>query len=126
MTNEELYLHIRTCNYIRANYPGVPFNSDMSGFKLGKRLAGIASALRSQRGWPDLNIPEPHQGYSGLYIEIKTSRDEVYTKGGIMRKNQHIQEQNEMMEILRDRGFWADFGCGDEEIRGILDWYLGD
>jgi hypothetical protein len=126
MTNEESHLHIRTANYLRTNYPGVPFNSDMSGFRLPIWLAKIAKQLRFQRGWPDMFIPEPRRDCAGLFMELKTSRDEVYTKVGKLRKTQHIQEQNEILEMLRARGFWADFVCGDEQARAVIDWYLGD
>jgi len=126
MTKEEQYLHIRTCNYIRTNYPGVPFNSDMSGFRLPIWLAKLAKQLRSQRGWPDLNIPEPHRGFAGLYIEIKTDPNEIYTKNGNLRQDKHITEQAKMLQILRERGFYAEFRCGDEAIKRTLDWYLGN
>jgi len=124
MASEEKYLHIRTANYIRANYPDVPFNTDMSGFRLPIWLARLAKQLRSQRGWPDLNVPEPHRGYAGLYIEIKKNRDEIYTKAGKLRQTQHIQGQAEILQILRERGYKAEFACGDAEIRELIDWYL--
>lgn len=119
-------LHSLVVSYLKASYPQVLFNSDMGGVRLSARQGAQVASLRSGRGWPDIFIAECRSPYGGLWIEIKTRRENIYTKSGRLRKNTHIEEQAEMLNQLRARGYRAEFGCGFEEIKKIIDTYLGD
>jgi hypothetical protein len=39
--------------------------------------------------------------------------------------NEHICEQFDMLEQLRRRGYKAEFACGFDEAKKIIDEYLG-
>ena len=64
-------LQIAVCNYLRAQYPKVLFNSDLSGIKLTMGQAVKAKKLRSSKGFPDLVIYEPRGNYHALFLELK-------------------------------------------------------
>jgi len=121
---KETTLQIALCLYIRFQYPGVFFASDMSGMSTTKTQAKLACAMRSGNGWPDLFIAEAKGPYHGLFIELKASREELYTKEGFFRNNEHIQKQNAIRLQLSDKGFCAKFACGFDEAQKIVDEYL--
>ncbi len=117
-------LHILVCKYIKTKYPGVLFNSDMSGVKLTKGQAAHASALRSSKGFPDIVIYEPRKRWNGLFIELKREGTRIYKKDGSTVSDKHIVEQSLMLESLSERGYYADFAVGYDEAIGLIDKYL--
>lgn len=60
----------------------------------------------------------------GLYLEIKTKSNSPYKKDGTLKKDKHLEEQAEMLEKLRARGYRAEFGVGFEGCKKIIDEYL--
>ena len=116
-------IHIALCHWLRTSYPDIIFFSDGSGLRLPMGLAVKASKLKSCRGIPDLFICAACHGYSGLFVEIKRSRDTVYKKNGDLRKNKHVEEQVEVMERLRKAGYAVTFGLGlDDSIEKIQEY----
>ncbi len=67
---------------------------------------------------------KPLGGYGGLVIEIKRDMNEVFTKEGIIRKNEHIMSQAKMLDRLHHLGYNAVFGCGLEHCIAIVDEYM--
>ena len=105
---------------------GVIFFSDPSGFKLPIGYAKKLKALRNpQRGLPDTFIPAARNGYHGLFIEFKASKDEIIRKDGKYRDNRHLQEQLEVHRNLRELGYCVEFvyevNQGIELIRSYLE-----
>ena len=80
--------------------------------------------LQKCKAWPDITIYQPSGKYHGLFIEIKKSRSEVFNKWGQYKKDAHIQEQAEILRHLESIGYVAEFGCGFEDIKSIIDNYL--
>lgn len=148
MTEAELQTQV--ADYLRLQYPGVLFHSDFgSGIKL---TMGQAIKQKRQNGgrksWPDMFIAEPRnvkaiakqidyddnrvigaftlleQKY-GLFLELKRQGTRIYKKDGTLTANEHIQEQAKMLEQLRKRGYKAEFACGFDEAKKIIDEYLG-
>jgi hypothetical protein len=106
-------------------YPHVEFRSDMGGVRLSKGLAIKAKrANGGRKSWPDLFIAQPAGKYCGLFIEIKKSRDVLYKKCGEMRVTVHINEQKKKLRVLRSKGYSAEFGCGFDECKTMIDNYL--
>lgn len=134
MSNTQLFseagLHEAVCKYISLMYPGVIFNSDMSGVRLNKGQAIRASKLRSSRGFPDIVIYEPKYqdvqvSFSGcLFIELKAEGTKIKKKDGTLVANTHIREQAAMIQELRERGYVAEFACGFDQAKQIIDKYL--
>jgi len=126
---------IRICKYLRKDYPDVIFTCDLaSGMKLPIHIAAKNKSMRSSRGLPDLFIAEPYPRnikheldvcYFGLFIEIKSEDTILYKVDGVtLRKNEHVEEQAEILRQLSEKGYKAVFACGYEEAKKIIDEYL--
>lgn len=61
---------------------------------------------------------------AGLYIELKKEGTLLKKKNGEWA-TEHIAEQAEVLESLRQRGYCAEFAVGFEEAKKIIDEYLG-
>ena len=130
----ELELQAQVADYLRLQYPNVLFHSDFgSGIKLTMGQAAKQKRLQGRRGYPDLFIAEPRtirKGgdkyyYAGLFLELKRPGTTIYKKNGELVSNEHIQEQARMLEELRRRDYMAEFACGFDETKKIIDEYLG-
>lgn len=130
---KESTLQCHVADYLRLQYPHVLFHSDYgSGIKL---TPGQAAKQKRQNGgrraWPDMFIAEPKVDleymikYSGLFIELKKAGTRIFKKNGTLVSNAHICEQFDMLEQLRRRGYVAEFACGFDEAKQIIDRYLG-
>lgn len=152
--NSEHSLYEQIARYIQLQYPDIIYRFDLAAdLKLTPGQAAKHHRLHPERGYPDLFIAESSENinskdwngivrewgfYFGLYIEIKKDgtklkRDKdakkplkgetkVRKKGDWFDK--HIEEQAEMLEKLRARGYKAEFGVGIEECKKIIDEYL--
>lgn len=116
--------HQSVCEYIKLKYPNVIFNTDLSGLRLTMQQALKVKKLRSSNGFPDLVIYEPRLGYNGLFLELKRPSEKLFCKDGKMRKNNHLEEQFEMHEKLRQRGYYCQFAVGFLEAKLLIDNYL--
>lgn len=145
----ELELQAQVADYLRLQYPHVLFHSDFgSGIKLTPGQAMRQKRLQGgRRSWPDMFIAEPKnvkaeckvitdgniikeahfldQKY-GLFIELKKAGTRIYRKDGRLVADEHIREQFDMLEQLRQRGYMAEFACGFDEAKKIIDEYLGE
>lgn len=135
----ELELQAQVADYIRLQYPSVIFHSDFgSGIKLTMGQAIRQKRLNGgRRSWPDMFIAEPRtlgnrclegllvEPYHGLFIELKKAGTRIFKKNGTLVSNAHICEQFDMLEQLRRRGYKAEFACGFDEAKKIIDEYLG-
>lgn len=124
MLEHELYKVI--AGYMQMQYPDVIYRFDLaSDLKLTPGQARRHKSLHPHRGYPDLFIAEPEGKYHGLYIEIKREGESPFKKDGTLKKDQHLEEQQEMLERLDFRGYKATFATGFDEVKTIIDNYLG-
>lgn len=120
----EKTLHKAVCNYLRLQYPGILFNSDLSGsMRLTIGQAVQIKSLRSDRGFPDIVIYEPRGEYHGMFIELKKDGETVINKKGFPA-TPHIAEQYLIIERLCLRGYFAVFAVGFDEAKNAVDNYL--
>lgn len=61
---------------------------------------------------------------NGLFIELKREGTKIYRKDGKLVADAHIREQFDLLEELADNGYEAEFACGFEEAKRIIDDYL--
>lgn len=126
----ELELQVQVADYLRLQYPSVLFHSDFgSGIKLTMGQAIKQKRLQGgRRSWPDMFIAEVRslgdKYYHGLFIELKKEGTRIFKKDGTLVSDAHICEQFDMLEQLRRRGYMAEFACGFDEAKKIIDGYL--
>lgn len=127
----ELELQAQVAAYLCLQYPQALFHSDFgSGIKLTPGQAMRQKRLQGgRRSWPDMFIAEVRslgdKYYHGLFIELKKAGTRIYRKDGRLVSDAHIREQFDMLEQLRQRGYIAEFACGFDEAKEIIDGYLG-
>lgn len=120
----EKTLHKAVCQYIRLQYPGILFNSDLTGAtKLTIGQAVSMKHLRSDRGWPDIFIAESRYEYHGLFIELKAEGTKITNAKGFPT-TPHIAEQFLILERLSCKGYKAEFAVGFDEAKKMIDEYL--
>lgn len=125
-------VQLQVCAYLRKEYPNVIFTCDLSsGMKLPIHIAAKNKKMRSSRGLPDLFIAQvktvKYEGdkyISGLFLELKNENVVIYNKDGSMRKDEHLYEQNSILEQLRGEGYMAEFAIGFKNAKNIIDNYL--
>ena len=133
----ELELQAQVADYIRLQYPSVIFHSDFgSGIKLTMGQAIKQKRLNGgRRSWPDMFIAETiiskivhndgsYDAYSGLFVELKREGTRIFKKDGKLVADEHIREQFDMLHDLRARGYAAEFACGFDEAKKLIDDYM--
>jgi len=136
----EAEIHKQICEYIKIQYPKVLFNTDLAGLNMTMGQAKKAKNLRSQNGFPDIQILETrHNGttqiqwygenkvfdtylFCGLFLEVK--KETPYKKDGDLKKNPHLELQNELHIKLRLQGYMVEFVWTFEQGKKIIDNYL--
>ena len=118
----EYTLQVAVCKYLKYQYPNVLFRSDLGGIRLTKGLAIKAKKIQHSKGFPDLFVYHPNKGYNGLAIELKTK--ELMKKNGTLKKSEHLEQQQRVLDHLNANKYYASFAVGFEEARTIIDNYL--
>lgn len=150
---DEDTLHLQVVQYVKLRYKKALIRTDYAaGLKMTKGQAGKQKALQGGRAWPDLQIAYPrvthtldsvagfgfHDVLCGLYIELKAPDAELFMRsnGHTIRKGDykvrvkgdwsclHYEEQADILQQMRDLGYWADFAVGFDEAREIIDDYM--
>ena len=122
---KEESIQLQVSKYLRSQYPGVIFNSDIaSGMRLPIWIAAKAKAQRSGRGQPDLVILEPRGKFGALCIELKRDGIKIFKQNGDVIADKHIQEQYDLLCRLRGKGYCAEFACGFSQAKLIIDQYF--
>lgn len=129
MTQQQEYqLQLSITDYLRAKYPRVQFRSDMAGVRLTVKPAGEMKRIQKSRGWPDLGIYKMVGGYGGLFLELKVSRDDVFTRAGDRLisgdKCTHILEQCAILTELERQGYAVGLCYGYDEAADAIDAYV--
>ena len=122
----ELELQIRVVNYLQTTYPSALFNGAQILSSIPLRNKGFAKRAKqagNTKGWPDLCISEPRNGFSGLFIELKSETARVYRKDGTAA-SEHIALQIETINELKARGYEAVLCVGFEAARQAIDEYF--
>lgn len=119
---QEEILHKSICEYIKLQYPNILFKSDLSGEFTTMNRAKKNKEMRSNKGFPDLEILHYSEIYNGLFIEFK--KESPYKKDGFFKKSKHLQEQIEVHKKLRLQNYYVRFAWEFEEAKKIIDDYM--
>lgn len=131
MIAREHQLYQQIAEFMRYQYPDAIYRFDLAAdLKLTMGQAAKHKALHPKRGYPDLFIAEPRlfEGklYAGLFLELKADGNTPFKKDGGLKAGQHLQEQQEMLEQLRGRGYKAEFSIGFESTIDTIKRYLDE
>lgn len=111
------------CNYIKVRYPKILYTVDMAGVYIKDPSQRRIHKQRCKRGHPDMIIQEwLSDKYCGLAIELKKS-DIVINQKAIDKSN-HLKEQLEYLNDLRERCYIAVFVSGFANAKKVIDLYL--
>ena len=120
---KEESIQLAVSKYLKLQYPNVIFTAESSGVRLTLGQAVKAKKQRSpEKGLPDLMIFEAKGNFKGLFIELKAKSP--YLKSGELSSQEHIQQQNKVLERLTEKGYYATFATGFNEAKNIIDKYL--
>jgi hypothetical protein len=126
MNHQEYNLYKSIAEYMRWVHKDVIYHFDLAGLNLSFAQAGMTKVIQYNRGWPDLFIAEKRQGYAGLFIEVKI--ETPYKKDGTIKasSNNHLQEQQDCIDALKQKGYLACFAWNFDMIKLIIDNYLNN
>ena len=133
---KEETLSLKVATFLKVQYPNIKYRFDIGAdIKLTLGQASKFKRLQmNERGYPDLFIAKPLNGYSGLYIELKKDINEVFLKDGKTLKKRinsktgkcHNQEQFKMLQELNNEGYLALYGFGfDDTVQKIRNYLKG-
>jgi len=83
------------------------------GVKLPLLTAITLKSMGVAKGYPDIFVPWPVNGYHGFFLEMKCDSGKLTV------------EQVEWLQYLRDRGYYADLAFGYEDAKVQFLSYLG-
>lgn len=151
--DREHQLYEKIARYMQQEHPNVVYRFDIAAdLKLTPGQASKFKRLHPNRGYPDLFIASMvfkmptdeeitgaldkygfNMGFTnmmadhlkcGLFLELKAEGNSPFKKDGTLKKDQHLEEQQAMLEKLRKYGYEAKFATGFEEAKQIIDDYL--
>ena len=99
--------------YIQLKYKGVRYCASLGGqYQKYPSQRRKAKATGYVKGFPDLQILEGRKNYHGLFIELKTKTGRI------------TKDQQQWLDDLNDRGYYAICCKGLDRAMQIIDWYL--
>lgn len=108
----ESELHSAVIAWIKKNYPHIRVTSTLNGEKFSRLQAIRVAKNQSHQGVPDIIIHHNNDNYPILFLELKKDGTKLFKKDGSLLKNDHIEEQAEYINYLREQGYCADFSIG--------------
>jgi hypothetical protein len=115
----ESILAKRVSAYLLTTYPSVPFRFDLAADQ--RTTIGVARKNKAihgkwSKGHPDVTIFQATKKYGALFIELKATKT--------VHNSEHTRRQRAYHEVLKLQGYQADFACGFEEAKEMIDNYM--
>lgn len=122
----EFELQKNICKFLSLQFPKVLFISDAtSGAKLTMPQAVRNSLIqKSDFKIPDLQILEANKNWHGLFLELKKETPYKKTGGIKASQNNHLDEQENSMKLLREKGYLACFCWSFDQAKEIIEEYI--
>ena len=130
-TKRELSIQKALVKDLKQDYPDVTdfFNDWAAGAFLTPYQAKERKSMSSGRGWADLFVPYPINGYHGCFLELKREGVSTHCKTGLRKgelvADEQIRTEAAFLERMRKLGYYAEFAIGYEDARRHLARYLG-
>ncbi|MDQ1341168.1 MAG: hypothetical protein QG567_2326 [Campylobacterota bacterium] len=118
---------LNVAKFLQVKYPKVIYRFDLvADMPLSIFQANRNKALhgRFSKGYPDLFIAVCRGGYGGLYLELKADDSTPFKKDGTLKKNEHLEMQNNRHEQLREAGYYVAFAVGFKQSVEIIEKYM--
>lgn len=117
--------HLNIVLFLKREFPGTLFFTDFAaGLFLPPWLAVKRKQLNSGRGFPDITIMSPQQGYHGLCLEVKKEGVRLKKANG-QWADDRLARQNKVLEQLDALGYAAYFVTGQHQAEAVINWYFG-
>lgn len=128
MNHAESVLQTKICRWLKDNYPGIIFFSDFAAGLYFKEdwVKNLRSLQACEDKYLDLTIMSRNKTFSAIIIEIKVNVSDLFLIDGRTLKSSHVQEQYNSILKLREQGYYADFGVGENDIKQIIINYFND
>lgn len=112
--------------WFKLTYHNIPYTIDKVAQTRSKLGGMIHKAASYQRGNPDIFIQSSKAGFSGLYIEQKTSDDIFYSGTKILKpgSDNRMVWQSLYHADLREQGYWVMFSISLEASQKIASRYM--
>lgn len=117
-------IQIELFSWLSDKYPHVLAISEPSGVRVSMGLATKLKKMRSKHTHLDVYCLEPVGDYCGLAVELKAKN--IYKKDGSLYKDEHLEDQQNTINLLREKGYYATFAVGFNEARTIIEDYLNN
>ena len=124
-SSQEESIQVRVVRYLVEKYPSVLFRADVAA---GSRQSiGMAVKMKklggNTAGWPDLFVAQPASGCHGLFLELKREGVRIHKRDGSFASD-HLAEQAEVLQRLREAGYRAEFAIGFEAAVSLINEHL--
>ena len=127
MRQTETILYEQLAQYMNLNYPGVLYHFDLSGVNNPSPRSRALYSRLNGRGFPDMFIyalgSYADRTYYGLALELKRAGERIKKRNGEWA-DEHVAEQWQYIQRLRQSGYVADIVVGFDDAREAIDSYL--
>ncbi len=120
----EKQLKFNVADFMKLQYPEIPFRIDFDQFILPAHIRMQVCRLRNGEGWPDVQVMYPTKHFHGLFGELKSSRDKIYKRDGMLRQDEHLVSQLSQMQRLESFGYLCCFSWSVDHFAGVMKSYL--
>jgi hypothetical protein len=127
MTEADLYEQL--AQYLNLKHPSLLYRFDQGGMWTSSHKARNLYGRLNRRAFPDLFIYKTEFGdgtinvRAGLALELKRQGTKLKTKAGRW-VNEHVSEQAEVLDELREQGYYAEFAVGFDDAVEYIESYL--
>jgi G:T-mismatch repair DNA endonuclease (very short patch repair protein) len=98
----------------------------MSGVRMTMGQAMQVKNLRSCNGFPDIVIYERNERFNALFLEVKKESPYLKNEFRTLKKDKHLEEQENIHKKLILEGYFACFVWNFEMAKDIIDRYYNN
>lgn len=101
------------------------YNDWAAGAYLSEGQNKSRAAMACRKGWVDVFIAEPRDGFHGYFLELKKEGVKTHKKDGTLVAEKQIQKEAAFLALMESKGYKVDFAIGKEDAQRKAFEYLG-